>query len=496
MFTQTYDLLTVQAGNSQERPYQFGGTLANQKVEISQKHPWVAKIAGTAARLRKGHELKLLGLEFTVDPEARKLDCRATGPLGRLLNKDLDKLRSRLARQGRPIALREGGLVYSLYQPPVPSLRLINSLSMFMMRGRRPYRPTACTLQITARCQLNCYHCSAARYTTPDRAELSTEEWLSVIRQAEAIGVTNIVFTGGEPLLRPDIFDLIVAVNRDRAQPMMFTNGLLLTEKNVARLADAGLFSLMVSLDDPRPEEHNRLRRSPHLFERATEGLQRVLETDILVGISTYAGPQDVREGRVEQMIEFGREVGVHEITIFDVVPTGKLLSLEQDFLLTPEDKRKLIELERHYNQQEGYPHITTQALVNGPEGSGCFAGCTQFYMTAYGDVDPCDFTPLTFGNIRDEPLFDIWTRMLSHPAYSDRCNHCRMQDPDFRRQYIDPIPDDILLPWPAFEELLDRPHGPQAIRSVETAAEPFASGAEAPPMAQPFEIPEMSAHA
>jgi len=496
MFTQTYDLLTVQAGNGQERPYQFGGTLANQKVEISQKHPWVAKIAGAAARLRKGHELKLLGLQFTVDPDTMTLSSQATGLLASLVRKDLRRLQERLQKQGRPLALREGGLVYSLYQPPVPSLRLINSLSMFMMRGRRPYRPTACTLQITARCQLNCYHCSAARYTTPDRAELTTEEWLSVIRQAEDIGVTNIVFTGGEPLLRPDIFDLIAAVNRDRAQPMMFSNGLLLTEANVSRLVEAGLFSLMVSLDDPRPEEHNRLRRASRLFERATEGIRRVLETDILVGISTYAGPQDVREGRVEQMIEFGREVGVHEITIFDLVPTGKLLPLEQDQLLSPADKARLIELERQYNQQEGYPHITTQALVNGPEGSGCFAGCTQFYMTAYGDVDPCDFTPLTFGNIRDESLPDIWTRMLSHPAYSSRCNHCRMQDPEFRRQYIDPIPEDALLPWPAFEELLDRPHGPQALQSIETGEEPGPSSAGFPSVALPFAEEEMSVNA
>jgi hypothetical protein len=279
MLTHTYDLLTVRAGDNRGQPYQFGGTLADQKVDVREKHPFLAKVSGMAARLSRGRELKLLGLQFTVDPAALKLTCQATGPLGSLMRKELDRLQDRLAKQSRPLALREGGLVYSLYQPPVPSLRLINSLSMFMMRGRQPVKPTACTLQVTARCQLN---------------------------------------------------------------------------------------------------------------------------------------------------------------------------------------------LERHYNQQEGYPHVTTQALVNGPEGSGCFGGFTQFYMTAYGDVDPCDFTPLTFGNIRDEPLTNIWACLLSHPAYSNRCRHCRMQDPEFRRQYIDPIPDDVLLPWPAFEELMDRPHGPQAAPSAQ----------------------------
>jgi len=83
--------------------------------------------------------------------------------------------------------------------------------------------------------------------------------------------------------------------------------------------------------------------------------------------------------------------------------------------------------------------------------------------MTAYGDVDPCDFTPLTFGNIRDESLPAIWQRMLDHDAYRERCTHCRIQDSDFREQYIDHIPTGALLPWPACKELEDRPHGPQA---------------------------------
>jgi len=123
-----------------------------------------------------------------------------------------------------------------------------------------------------------------------------------------------------------------------------------------------------------------------------------------------------------------------------------------------------LIEMERKYNSMEVYPHVITQALVNGPEGSGCFGGLSQFYMTAYGDIDPCDFTPLTFGNIRDEALEDIWQRMLSHPAYAQRCNHCRMQDPAFRSLYIDSIPDDALLPWPGFDELLNMPNSPMAV--------------------------------
>jgi MoaA/NifB/PqqE/SkfB family radical SAM enzyme len=455
-------MLTVEVGNGSSPDVSARGFLADQQVDLCEKYPWPMRIAGAVARLKCSHETQLLGLEMGADPETQQVFVRATGILARFFRKRADWLEHRLNTSGRPIATHNGSFVYTLYQPPVPSTRMINHLSRVLVQGRDLVRPTTCTLQVTTRCQLDCYHCSAARFKSGEREELTTEQWTDVVRQAEDLGVNNIVFTGGEPLLRKDICDLIAAVNADRANAAMFTNGLLLTDERVAHLREAGLFSMMVSLDDVRPEKHDELRRVPGGFAKTVEGIRRALDGGLLVGISTYAGPDDVREGRAEQIVELAREIGVHEITIFDTVPTGKLLPLEHRWLLADEDKRQLIALERRYNAMEGYPHVITQAFINGPEGAGCFAGYIQFYMTAYGDVNPCDFTPLTFGNIRDEPLPAIWERILEHPAYCRRSDHCRMQDPGFRRTYIDDIPGDALLPWPATEELLEQAHCPQ----------------------------------
>jgi MoaA/NifB/PqqE/SkfB family radical SAM enzyme len=464
--TKSFDLLTIEQTNGRSRDIKAKGFLADQQVDLREKHPRLMKAAAAAARLMRQRELHLIGLEVTADPEARRISARATGPLAYFLRKELDRVVGNINRYHPPIAMHDGGFVYSLYQPPVPSARMVNAMSRAIIRGREPIYPTTCTLQVTARCQLDCAHCSAARFKTQERRELTTEEWKSVLRQSADLGIYNIVFTGGEPLLRKDICELISAVDSRRANAMMFTNGLLLTEENVARLRDAGLFSAMVSLDDPRPQEHNKLRGRSNGFQDATAGIRNALEAGLLVGISTYAGPDDVRSGRTEQMIEFAREMGVHEITIFDVVPTGKLLPLEHDQLLTEADKDRLIELEQRYNALGDYPHIITQAFINGPQGAGCFAAYVQYYMTTYGDVTPCDFTPLTFGNIRDDSLEDIWNRMLTHPAYCQPSDHCRMQDPDFRAKYIDDIPEQGLLPWPATKQVVNcTPHGPHACR-------------------------------
>jgi MoaA/NifB/PqqE/SkfB family radical SAM enzyme len=342
---------------------------------------------------------------------------------------------------------------------------------MRLDRTGRPLPATA-TLQATTRCQADCIHCSAARHRRRDRPELSTDEYKALIRQAEAIGVVNIVFTGGEPLLREDIFELVSWVDKDEAIAMVFTNGLLLTEENVKKLKDAGIFSIMVSVDSPEPEAHNAMRRVPRCWEQAVAGIERALANGMLCGISTYATPQRVREGQAMDMIELGRRLGVHEITIFDIVPTGRLLREDEHVLLTPDDKRDLCDLEDDINEREGYPHVITQAHVNGPTGAGCYGGWFQFYGTAYGDITPCDFTPLSFGNFRDAPLADIWDKMTSHPAYCEHWDHCRMQDADFRRCYIDRIPDGGPFPFPVDlyaelpDERLREPVGASAGRS------------------------------
>jgi hypothetical protein len=100
------------------------------------------------------------------------------------------------------------------------------------------------------------------------------------------------------------------------------------------------------------------------------------------------------------------------------------------------------------WSAKPGHFKVTPQALVNSPEGAGCFAGYHQFYMTAHGDVCPCDFTPLTFGNVREDSLQAIWARMTSHPAYCHREGRCRMQNREFRKRYITTIPKDAPTPY------------------------------------------------
>jgi MoaA/NifB/PqqE/SkfB family radical SAM enzyme len=249
----------------------------------------------------------------------------------------------------------------------------------------------------------------------------------------------------------------------------MFTNGYLLTRENVKRLKDAGIFFVNVSLDSPEEDEHDTCRGVKGIFRRALDGIRFSLEEGLLVGISTYMTKEGMKKGYLERSVELAERLGVHEITVFDTITSGKYLR-RTDLLLSAEEKEEIKQISRKYARKPGPPVVSSQSMLNtmnGPKtvGSsnsrqslikmaalyGCFAANMQFAMTAYGDIMPCGFTPLSFGNVREEPLRNIWDRMLTHPAFCKKAVSCRMQDMEFRRSYIDPIPEGERLPVKAY---------------------------------------------
>jgi MoaA/NifB/PqqE/SkfB family radical SAM enzyme len=345
-----------------------------------------------------------------------------------------------------------GKRVANTFSPPIgggPMVRAIKNV----IRGKllRHVRPIAMTFAVTYKCQCSCVHCSAGRHKKVNTPELSTEEAKRVIDESQKLGISILAFTGGEPLLREDIFELISYVNQKKTVPILFTNGLLLTQDNVDKLAKAGLYSLFVSIDSPLPEEHNKLRGMAGLFETAIEGIKQAKKKGIFVGFSSYATHSSTKEGNYKKIHKFAKELGLHNVMLFDGVPTGKILK-DTSELLTPEQREEIREYSANINKNQVIPPLSSQSWQNSIEsylaGIGCLAAYIQYYVSAYGEVSPCDFTPLSFGNIRDMPLKQIWETMIHHPAYNHRVTPCRMQNARFRHFYIDPIPDDAVLPY------------------------------------------------
>lgn len=306
--------------------------------------------------------------------------------------------------------------------------------------------PTAVTFAVTARCPCSCYHCSADR--RPRDNELAASEVKRIVDECVDMMVGSIVLTGGEPMVRDDLGDLISHIRDTGTTPQIFTSGYYLDAASARELRDAGLEVAFVSLDSPYAEEHDRGRGVPGLFNRACDGLRAADEAGISTGISTFATHEAVAGRHVERFFELGRDLNAREITVFDVTPTGKMLHRD-DLLLTKEEHRQLSGMQEGQFVRKGGPKIVTMSYVNETDIIGCFGGKYQLHITHDGYVTPCDFTPLHFGNLRDEPLRVIWNRMRAHPEYRKKTVSCRMQDPEFRRKYISRIPGDVPLPYP-----------------------------------------------
>lgn len=394
--------------------------------------------------------LKRPDLPQVAHPFVRK----ASGLTDRLLSGYVRLFNTRLGPM-KPIALVNGMPAYDLTQPPLGSeagARVLRSGFDFVVLGRQA-RPINMVLMTNTACDMKCRHCSARLYMKPGVRPLEDGEILDLVDQFVEMGGASLVFSGGEPTLHPRLVDLVDHVPKDKCVAAMFSNGSRLAEL-AEELKAAGLFGTLVSLDSTRPEVHDAVRGREGGWRRAIAAAERLRDLGMLVGLSTYVTRPGLADGDFDSMVKLATERGMHQVFVFDTVPTGALLG-EKDLVLTREDRACLRELTKAQNARPEGPAVMGQSWVNSCEGFGCFAGFYQLYVGASGDVMPCDFTPVSFGNVRRERLETIWARMRASKDWGTRFPECRMQDPDFRRNTIDLLDPGEPLPVP-YERILE----------------------------------------
>jgi MoaA/NifB/PqqE/SkfB family radical SAM enzyme len=346
---------------------------------------------------------------------------------------------------------------YSIYQPPLATEIGKRNLALRMIRRFEGLRiPAVATVGLTKKCQCKCMHCSADYHMSSDSDDLSKEIMISAINEIIDLGTTNIMFVGGEPLLRKDILEIITGLDKSRAIITMFTNGEFMTQSKAEELKDAGLFGVFFSLDSNQKEVHNLQRKRKELFEKAEIGIKNALAARLVVGISTYLSDENLSNGQLENMMELGKKWNVHEVTFFDAIPVGRYNNNSVSTYLSLQNRILIKDVTRRYRKLPFYPALSPQSNLTSEIGSAfCFAANTQLYLSSSGEITPCDFTPLTFGKYPEKSILELWHKMIESPFYKNRSKTCRMQDAEFRRITIDKIPTGAKLPYPI--ELLEK---------------------------------------
>ncbi len=328
---------------------------------------------------------------------------------------------------------RDGYPVYSLTTPAVFSKPAANFLAHSIYRTiQNKNTPNLMSFAVNDVCDAVCEHCSFfTGVDEPGRQVLNLPQIQKLIRDAQELGVSIFNFVGGEPLLREDLPDIIRCVDKDQSSTVLFTNGSRLSER-AAELRKAGLDGIYISLDAADRETHDKFRAKPGLFDQAVAGIQKAQSLGFTTGISCTISPETFYDGELDRIIELGKEIGIHEVLVFDMLPTGRAKH-RQDLVDNTDWVEEMIQTFRPYNDDLSYPGVVAFAYMASHRSVGCSCGTSYFYISPYGDVMSCDFNHAKFGNVLNAPLYKIWDHLTSLPEFQEaKWGGCKIKDSDF----------------------------------------------------------------
>ncbi|MBF0502683.1 MAG: radical SAM protein [Candidatus Riflebacteria bacterium] len=297
-----------------------------------------------------------------------------------------------------------------LYLPAYPSPAFWESINKFL---RRDPGPLTVVLSMTKACGYKCPHC----YQRNDSgADLDIGLLTKVARDMQEIGVTMFDIEGGEPLLQFDRLMELVRSFDDKREIWVNTTGHLVTPERAKSMKEAGVFGVMISLHTPNPEEYDMFTGFKNSFATAREAARMFNEAGITVALNSCPTPELVGKKGIERIMDIAKEWECSYVQIIHGKSAGAWLG-KQDEMIQARDKiRDLCRLHILYNSPNhlaGHPSASVQVFEEAPHHFGCTAGgIDRFYLNANGEVQPCEFLNVSFGNVNTEDFKTIFARM------------------------------------------------------------------------------------
>ncbi|WP_435627684.1 radical SAM protein [Candidatus Ferrigenium straubiae] len=304
-------------------------------------------------------------------------------------------------------------------------------------------------INLTQRCNLACAHCYMDAETMQHGGanELTTDEVRGLLDEVAGRSTeTMVVLTGGEPLLRGDLEELVAHGAGHGLAMVVGTNGVALTEKRVQSLKAAGALGVGISVDSLDPERHDAFRGLPGAWEKTMAGIEACKRHGLPFQI--HFSVTEANADEVPSMIAFARAAGARVLNVFFLVCTGRGESMSDispityervlnQLVAAQEQSRDLLIRARcapHY-KRIAYQRDPASTLTRaaGYEGGGCLAGIHYCRITPEGGVTACPYIPTEEGNIRDTKFWDIWNqsptfRSLRNPMLQGKCGSCEFR--------------------------------------------------------------------
>jgi heme b synthase len=307
--------------------------------------------------------------------------------------------------------------------------------------------------ELTRSCNLSCVHCRASAEYGPYEGELSTQEVFRVMDEIASFSKPVIIMTGGEPLLRPDIFDLASYGTAKGFRMVMATNGTLITEDIIQKMRASGLQRISISIDGPTAETHDAFRKMNGSFEGSLGGIEMVKKEGIEFQINTTI--TQVNLHLIPDILRLAVDLGAVALHIFLLVPTGRGKELKDQEISALDYEKTLhwfyeqidkvpLQLKAtcapHYYRilrqqaKKEKKNITPRTRGLDAMTRGCLGGISFCFISHVGQVQPCGYLELNCGNVREKHFREIWEEstvfknLRNTDGYQGKCGRCEFR--------------------------------------------------------------------
>jgi len=304
--------------------------------------------------------------------------------------------------------------------------------------------------EVTRKCNLNCVHCRAGSERGPYPGELDTEKCFEILEQIRRVGKPIIILTGGEPLLRGDVFDLADYGTKLGLRMVMATNGTLLNPGIIDKMKASGIKRVSISLDGADEQQHDRFRMVPGAFKKALSGIDLLKEAGVEFQINTTVTQHNVHE--IKDILDMAVRLGAAAHHLFLLVPTGRAKEMVNQEIDAQEYEKLL---HWFYNKRDEVPlHLKAtcaphyyrilrqEAHAKGEKVDfntygldavtrGCLGGTAFCFVSHDGIVQPCGYLELNCGDLKNASFGKVWrdsqifNKLRDFSSYKGKCGKC-----------------------------------------------------------------------
>jgi len=301
--------------------------------------------------------------------------------------------------------------------------------------------PLVLSWNVTRKCNLKCPHCYINATAQEPIYELSTEEAKNLIDQICEVSKPLLVLSGGEPLLRQDIYELVRYGALKGLKMGLGSNGSLIDDDAAKKLKEAGIETVSISLDSHIPEQHDKFRGVKGSWAKAVKAVKALRKKGVLVQINTTVTQQNYNQ--IDDIMSMAEKLGVENFHLFFLVPTGRGVKITdispakyESMIRTTFGKAARHKLNVRPSCAPQFMRIAKDMSLNMSRWiRGCIAGLYYCRVYPNGDITPCPYLPINLGNIREKSFKEIWfasdmfKTLRDFDSLKGKCGECEHRE-------------------------------------------------------------------